>query len=515
MCPPVQIDPRSPVIVGVGQWSRHLPAALSLEEVGELAEPVDMMAEALRRAGVDAAGGDVGGDAGRALLARAQRVAVVSLLSWRYRNPAALLAERIGARPSDLVLGAVGGNSPQLLVNRTAADIAAGRLDVAVIAGAEAMYARRAARRAGGLVAWTEQDASTPEPRVEGTEEAGSSPTELAVGLQRPIQYYPLFENALRHAAGESIDEHQVRVSELWSRFSDVAAGNPHAWSPVPLSPQAVRTVGPANRMVGFPYPKYMNANMTVDQAAGLILCSVDAARAAGIPEERWVYPHAGAEAHDHWFVSTRADLRSSPAIRLAGARALELAGAGIDDVDHLDLYSCFPAAVQVGAAELGLALDDPGRPLTVTGGLAFAGGPGNNYVTHSIATMCEVLRRDPGSLGLVTALGWYITKHAVGVYSTRPPEAGFRWGSVQDAVDSLPAREAVADAEGRAEIETYTVMHERDGEPSWAVVATLLADGRRALANLADPAQMRELTAAEGCGRPVRLLGGGKAELA
>ena len=179
--------------------------------------------------------------------------------------------------------------------------------------------------------------------------------------------------------------------------------------------------------MVSFPYPKLMNANDRVDQGAALILCSLGAARDAGVPSDRLVFPVSGTDAHDHWFLSDRENLRSSPAIGIAGRRALSLAGLGVDDVAHVDLYSCFPCAVQIAAHELGLALDDPGRSLTVTGGLGFAGGPGNNYVSHSIASMAERLRADPGSTGLVTGLGWYSTKHAVGVWSTTPPATGFR----------------------------------------------------------------------------------------
>ena len=503
------LDPRSPVMVGVGQLTRRPPPGgrPSLDEVQALPEPAAMMAEALRRAQADSG-------ASADLLARAQRVAVVSILSWAYANPALLLAELIGAAPSDPVMTSAGGNSPQMLVHRAAEDIAAGRLDVAVIAGVEAMYARRQARAVGGRTEWTTQPPDTRPPRIEGIERNGHSDAEGAASLVLPVQYYPLFENALRHHAGESIDAHQQKVAELWSRFSDVASGNPHAWTPKPRSAAEIRTVGPENRMIGFPYPKYMNANMTVDQASGVIVCSVEEARRAGVPEDRWVFVRSGAEAHDHWHVSERADLHSSPAIRLAGRRALDIDGCGIDDVAHVDLYSCFPAPVQIGAAELGIGLDEPDRPLTVTGGLAFAGGPGNNYVGHSIATMCDVVRRDPGSLGMVTALGWYITKHAIGLYSTTPPVAGFRWESVQADVDALPRCEVVTAAEGPAVVETYTVMHERDGQPSVAIALASLPDGGRAVVDITDPDAMHSLTESEGCGRKLRLLGGTKAEL-
>jgi acetyl-CoA C-acetyltransferase len=242
-----------------------------------------------------------------------------------------------------------------------------------------------------------------------------------------------------------------------------------------------------------------MNANLDTDQAAALILCSVAAAEAAGVSSDKWVFPHSGADSHDHYWVSERSNFHSSPSIRFNGRTALELAGIGVDDLAHVDLYSCFPSAVQIGAAELGLGLD---RPLTVTGGLGFAGGPGNNYSTHAIATMVERLRADAGAFGLVTSLGWYITKHAAGVYSATPPGAGFRHALPQADVDALPKCEYVADHEGDVVVESYTVMHERDGSPSLGIVACRLPDSRRAWANIREDATLRSMTAEEACGR-------------
>jgi acetyl-CoA C-acetyltransferase len=319
-----------------------------------------------------------------------------------------------------------------------------------------------------------------------------------------------MFENALRAKAGESIDEHQRKVSELWSRFSEVAAHNPYAWSPEYRSPEEIRTVTPDNRMIGFPYPKLMNSNIQTDQAAALIMCSVQAARDAGVPEDRWVFVHAGADASDHWFISDRADFTSSPAIRACG-RAV-----GFDPgaTAHVDLYSCFPAAVQIAAAELGIEAHRAERPLTVTGGLCFAGGPGNNYVTHSIAAMADVLRNDPGSLGLVTALGWYVTKHSLGLYSTTPPAGGFRHSHPQDEVDASPRRQTAAGHEGPVAIEAYTVMHERDGMPVLGIVACLLPDGRRAWGNVTETGLLKAMCEEEFVGRAARLWADGALDL-
>jgi acetyl-CoA C-acetyltransferase len=212
------------------------------------------------------------------------------------------------------------------------------------------------------------------------------------------------------------------------------------------------------------------------------------------VPRDRWVFPQAGTQAHDTYAVSHRPDLASSGAIRLAARELFALSGRSLDEVAHVDLYSCFPSAVQIGADEIGLGLD---RRLTVTGGLSFAGGPWNNYVTHSIATMAAVLRDDPGALGLVSANGGYVTKHALGLYSTEPPAGGFRWADVQDEVDRLPRREVceeIAGAGVEAEIESWVVAHGRDGAPERVIAAALLDDGRRAWATSDDDATVAEM---------------------
>ncbi len=258
--------------------------------------------------------------------------------------------------------------------------------------------------------------------------------------------------------------------------------------------------------MVSFPYTKLCTANMQVDQGAGYIVCAAEAARAAGVPEDRWVFPLAGADGNDHWYISNRPELHRSPAIRLAGAAALELAGLGIDDVAFVDLYSCFPAVVQMAARELGLTVDDPDRPLTLTGGLTFGGGPGNNYTSHGIAQAVGALRSAPGAAALVTGLGWYATKHSVGVYASRPPEHGgsrpFAWRDVQPAVDALPECTVDPEATGPVTVETYTVTFDRDGAPERGILACRTASGARAWANTADPDTLALLCQEEGIGR-------------
>ena len=486
------LDPRLPVIVGVGQVVQRAAT------VADAREPVDLIADAVRAAA---------GDAGIASLATVESIRIVQLLSWRYRDPAHFVAEALGITPRELASTTMGGNTPQTLINTTAAEIQRGDIDCAVLAGGECWRTRMRARRDGVTLTWKKLPEGTVPSRVIGGELDMSNPAEVARGVIMPVQVYPMFESAVRAACSEGVDEHQVRISELWSRFSAVAAHNPYAWVQRELTPEEVRTPGPDNRMIGFPYPKYMNSNNDVDMSAALIMCSVEHARRLGVSQDRWVFLHAGVDCHDSGYVSNREDFHSSPSVRIGGRRLLDLARIDIDDVEVIDLYSCFPSAVQVGAAGLGLGLD---RQLTRTGGLAFAGGPWNNYVTHAVATVAGDLRDRPGSYGLVWGNGGFLTKHSFGIYSTTPPPNGVRLDGedVQPRIDAVPARPLAepADAAGPATVEAYTVMHDRDGLPETALAACLLADGRRAWGTSTDRDLAAAMCEGEWVGRAVTL---------
>ncbi len=485
------LDPRRPVLVGGGQVNQRV------DRGEDPLEPVDLMAEALRRAGKDSG-------ASTDVLGQADTVGVVNVLSWRYRDPAALVASRLGASPRRTLHTVAGGNYPQALVNRVALDIAAGQTDLALLCGAEAWRTRMALRAVGERPDWSVQPDHLVPTVTLGDDTPMFHPGETARGLMMPVQHYPIFESALRAAAGRTPADHLVHLSELWAGFSAVAAANPHAWIQRRYTAEELREVGPDNRMIGFPYPKLMNSNNNVEQGAAVIMCSVGRARALGVPSDRWVFPWAGTDARDTPFVSNRPSLCASPAIAVAGARALALAGVGVDDVAHIDLYSCFPSAVQVAAAELGLGLD---RPLTVTGGLSFAGGPWNDYVMHAIATMVAVLRADAGAVGLCTANGGFLTKHAFGVYSTSPPPAGsFRHAAPQAEVDAAGWVELCEEWDGPVTVEGATVMHDRAGAAEHGFYALRLPDGRRAWGTNDEPDVLDATERTEVIGRPGHL---------
>ncbi len=466
-------DPRSPVIIGAGQF-------VNRDEPGR--EPLDLMVEALQAAERDA------GAAG--VLAKVDTIAVVPTFSWRYSDPGRLVGRRIGASDATTWYANVGGNTPQMFVNRLARHIAEGTVDLALLTGGEAGRSRRLAKAGGGDAEWDRQAADEVPDWLDESPFLMAHPAEVARGIVMPTQCYPLFETALWHDSGRTFEEHLAFIGGLWAGFAAVAADNPYAWRRETLSAQDITTPTPENRLVGFPYTKRMVSNPDVDMATGLIMCSLERARELGIEEDRLVFVHAGTDGVDRK-LSERADFVSSPAIRTAGNRALELAGVGIDEVQHLDVYSCFPSAVQLALRELSIPAD---RQLTVYGGLPFAGGPWNNPVGHAIASMVQVLREDPGSTGLVTANGGNVDKHAFGVYSTRPPEAGFRWERPQDRIDSAAAPvEVEPDHRGPATVEAWTVMHGRDGAPERAHAACRTPSGGRTW-GVSDDAAVMEL---------------------
>ncbi len=488
------IDPRTPVLVGYGQVNQH--------DENPAVEPIDLMERAARAA------------ADPRVLEAVDSVRIVNLLSWRYPNPGLLLAQRIRVPHAESRYTSIGGNVPQSLVNQACLDIQRGRVDTVLIAGAEAWRTRTKVRRAGGTLDWTKQDESVAVPPGADDTFEMAGPVEIKIHLDRPAFVYPMFEQALRIAAGETPEHHRRRIGELWSRFSAVAQGNPHAWSREAVSAEEVWQPGPSNRMISWPYTKLMNSNNMVDQGAALILTSAEKAAYLQIPSDRWVFPHAGTDAHDTYLIGERAEFHRSPAIRIAGRRALELAGKGVDDMDFVDVYSCFPSAVQVAARELGLSLDDPDRPLTVTGGLTFAGGPWNNYVGHSIATMAERLVSTPGTLGLITANGGYLTKHSFGVYGTQPREGEFRWEDVQATVDEEPTRVAEEDWTGVGTVESWTTPCSRDGIPEKVFVAVRTPGDTRALAVITDASEAETSTREDIAGAKVEVRADGTASL-
>ena len=473
---------RLPVIVGVAQHTDR--DSTPDQALG----PLESLVKVARATAVDAGA--------RGLLAKLDSVVVVrSFPDSTPRvgrpfggpdNPPWSLAREIGATPRELLHTSSGGNMPLVALARACDQIAEGRSEAALIAGAEVLRTQRLALRAGLSLNW--DDPAPDKPQLLGEMRPAVSEREALHGLNAPIHGYPLFEIALRAKRGTTPSQHMLDMGRLFEPFAAVAAGNPFAARRQMLSAEEIATETAANRMISYPYTRLMNANVHVDQAAALIVCSEAFADRLGIAESRRVRLHGAASGNDHWYVTERPDLSRSEPIHRVVAKALDMAGSKIDRMSLLDIYSCFPSAVEVACAEIGVAEDDR-RGLTVTGGLPYFGGPGNNYVTHAIAEIVQRLRLNPGCYGLVTGNGNYLTKHAAGVFSTKPlngPWESEHPSVLQAELDGRPRTTLHPEPNGRGHIETYTVSYGKDG-PAGVIIIGRLDDGARFIARLAD----------------------------
>lgn len=481
------------MIVGAGQISRN-PKLL------DDWAPWDP-ARIMRAASLAAAQRTMGGSGGAELLRAVDTIACVEPLAWGYENLAQAVGGPLGVPESaEEVWVPAGGNSPQDLLHLVTERIRAGETRIALIAGCEALASRAWARRADIRLDWP--------PAPEGHDpmrgqKPFSSELETRHGLWLPIHAFPLYENALRAHHGRSFRAQMDLAAGILAKNSQTAARNPHAWFPTAYTPEEIAEVSADNRLICFPYTKRMNAIMDVDQGAAILVMSEAEAEVRGLSAQG-VHVLGGAGGEDPWFVSERQDFVTLRGLKAAKDAALDLAALEPAAVDGFDFYSCFPAPVEIALEIFGLDPADP-RPFSLTGGLAYAGGPGNAYTMHSLSAAWERLQAGHGHTVIVTGVGMASTKHTVSVLSNDKARIAAASGKavkrVPVEVGTLPE---LADAgEGPARIETYTIQFARDGSPEKCILVVRLADGRRTLANGADETALgRALMEAEPIGR-------------
>lgn len=485
-------ETRIPVIIGVGQVNDRP------DDPGQGMDPVDLMETALRRADEDAGGG---------WLAKLDSIETVRQISFiDIRDPAPMLAERFGVSPKILsTTKSPSGDSPILLLNDAANRIGAGEIEVAAVVGAEALRtaAQLAAKQAG-------DDASSHNKTREVSSKAPPS-YRGRYGLTAPVDVYPLYENAGRAAYGQTLAEAQAESGLIWSLFSNVAAAYHGAWLKKPLSAHEIITPSEKNRPIAFPYTKLQVANSSVNQGAGFLVASLAAAKAAGIPEERLIYVGKGAAAHEAEDPMDRTGYDRSFSMQVSLEKALELNGVTTADLDHAELYSCFPCVPKMARRVIGWPAE---REATVFGGLTFGGGPIGNYMSHAVCGMVEKLRAE-GTNGLLFANGGFATHNHTILLTRTPQPAGLfpQDYDYQAEADSrrTPLPPVDEDYEGPGTIETYTVLFGRTGAPKHGVVMARSPEGHRFLAKV--PAEDEDIIEflTDGQVEPVGTSGTGK----
>ena len=478
-------EPNAVVIVGAGAAQQRFDDPALAVEAGAL------MRLALERAA---------DDAGSRALLDAGDVLLMPRGTWPYANPAAIVAPW---NPALRSIVADIGVLQQTLLSRACAMVADGSADVALVCGGETKYRALRAQIAGTLTTDTATH-GTPTERLEPAHEILTT-EEIARGLPVPARQYAIIDTALRRAQGLSPAGHVELLAQLWAGFSAVSARNPDAWSRTEIAPSALSEPSTANPMLAWPYTKLHCSQWNVDQAAGLIICSAATAERHGIPRDRWVFAHTGVESNLMVPLTRRADLHRSPAVAGVGEAIRQHCRIAPADVAHLDIYSCFPAAVRVQMAELGLTGH---RPLTVTGGMTFAGGPLNNYTLQAVATMVGVLRADPAAQGLVTNVSGMLTKFGASLWSCAPPAQPF---AAIDVTGDAAAATALAQVDpsfrGRAQTLSYTVACDK-GTAAQGIVIGETPSGARCLVTTTDAELMADMMQNDWCGRSIDVDG-------
>ncbi len=481
------LDPKTPVLIGAGTATQRSDDPLAGTD-----------AMGLMRQALDAAVDDAGGSA-RALLDRVDEIVVPEGI-WHPRDPGRLVLDgrSPGARS---VLGAI-GVLQQTLFTRAATAIRDGAADVVVVAGGEAKWRSLRGQIIGVAAPEAPFDGHQPDVRL-GPASDILDHLEIHRGLASPTHQYAVMESALRHAAGRSPADHARLVASLVSTMSQVAAANPDAWNRQAVTVDEVL----AAPLVTEPYTKPACSQWNVDQAAAFVLCSAATAEAAGVARDRWVFPVAGAESNLMVPLTQRAQMHRSPAAVEVGRALAEAAGRPLQELELLEIYSCFPSAVQMQADAFEIDLDAD-RPFTVTGGMHFAGGPLNSFTLQALARLVGMLRRDPQATALLSSVSGLVTKVGGGLWSATPPDAGFRDVDVTSAATATTETVAVDPAAtGAAAVAGYTVVH-AGGAPVEAVVVGDTASGARAVATTKDPGLVAALREGEWCGRSVRVQG-------
>jgi len=484
------MNPNTPCIVGVAQKTYR-------EADGDAPEPLQIWAAMAREAARDSGGRDV--------LDAVDSLQVVYPMAWQYDDPPRRLAEMLGLRDGDRAYSGVSGTTPQRMLNDCAKEIFEGRREMALLVSAEVLATAKRMKKRGSRPEWSFPMEGHPHSRIEMT----LHPSEVAHGVMQAYLTFALFDVARRAHLGLTPQENRRRGGELFARFTGVAANHPDAWFPIAHTSRELIEVDERNRMISDPYPKNMVAIMDVDMGGAVILTSHGKADALGIPKDRRVTLRGYGSANDPAWIAARHELWRSRAMEEASREAMLRAGTDVDSIAHFDLYSCFASSVNFARDALGID-DEDTRPLTVTGGLPFFGGPGNGYVTHSVATMVERLRERPEDLGMVSGVGMHMEKHVYGVYSATPGEFQLPdEAAVQARVDADGVREIESEASGPARLAAYSVLWNREGPSHALAVCDLPGGGARCYAHARDEALLAALQSEEWVGREVRLQAG------
>jgi acetyl-CoA C-acetyltransferase len=456
-----------PIIIGSAQFTQHKNTLNSLD-------PLSLMIKVC-----NIAFNEIGN---LTLKKYIDTIYMVNINSWSYEDAPAELSKALGLNPTMKVYLPDGGDSPQMLVNRAAKAVFSGESQAVLITGAEAAYSVYRAKKNNFSLNWPERK----KPKyMESNLWHGTNEFENKYGMIIPSYSYAIFETAIRAVSGRNLEQHKIYLGKLFEKFSEISSKNPYAWDHNSYTAEEIALPSAKNRYINHPYTKRMCANMFVDQSAALIITSEELAEKIKVDGKLWIYLMGGADLKNIFNISQRPNLYDSPAAREGSKKALEQAGLNLQDIAVFDIYSCFPAIVEIIKKEIGLT-DQDSRKLTITGGLPYFGGPWSNYSMHAICTAVNLIRENSSMKIMVVANGGYNTKQSFGIYGTELPKIPWNKrddSEIQESILKKILPEAIEQANGQLTIEAYTIPYNRDGMPKKGIFIGHLSNGRRTFA--------------------------------
>lgn len=495
------VPDNTPIIVGAGQYTQRITSG----QEPPLSAPMDLAATASKLALRDA-GGTLQADDINCIAV--SRLFSDSAPAWACPfgasdNPPQSIAHRIGATPQQRIYGTIGGTQPLQLMAELFSCIARGELDCALLVGAEAIASQRYAQRNSLTPNWAEHFDLPLDSRTDT--DLGAAPAERLSGMYLPVHYYALIENRRAWLQQNSPQQHRAQMAQLCSALSQIASQNPYAYQPQAYSVEQLLCVDKSNYPLSLPYSKLLVAQDAVNQSAALILCSAGKARECGIDPAQWIFLQGYAEGSDHYLLQ-RQNVGTSESMRKVIENTLASSGGTAEEFDLIDIYSCFPCAVEAACDVMQLPIDGS-KALSVTGGLPYFGGPGNNYSMHALAEMATRLR-GTSQRALVTANGGVLSKHAAAALANYPAAEGNRPLNLHNIEPYIVSQEsipsvAICDTPEKGVIISYTVIFERE-KNDLAVVMAETAAGERFLAHSTRPGTVEQIKQASPIGRPV-----------
>ncbi|MFO8017405.1 MAG: hypothetical protein R6U96_02120 [Promethearchaeia archaeon] len=450
------MNKKIPVVIGAAQFTQSKDLKKRLDPLGLMEKTANMAIEDTESSKI------------REMI---DSIFMSNIVSWTYSDAPGKLGKRLNLDLKEKHYMPIGGNTPQYMLNKAAESIENGEIQGALLVGGEANYSTYKAKKGKYELDWPKREKPS---YVDETQPLGFNHLIKRYNLLTFPTGYALFETALRAAQGLSIQGYKNQIGELFAEFSSVAAKNPHAWSQKNYTKEDIITPGPKNRLISHPYTKRMVSNLYVDMSAAVLITSADIASQLHIPSDKWVYPMGGANLMNVKYMLQKPKLYTSPAIKYASQLALKQAGLSLNDIHAFDLYSCFPCMVQIARREIGIPKEDP-RPLTLTGGLPYFGGPFNNYSMHGIVEAINYVRDNPEKKALVHANGGYNTKQSIGIYGSKPGKKAWNdkteGEEKQTLIDKTALPKPIKKANGIYEIKGYTIIYNRDGTPKKGLI--------------------------------------------